>query len=346
MAVRIHEIDVTTQRRALLGLLGENLPDYGGEPHFDWLYLRNPSGKARAWVVEDEGTAAWVGIAAAFPRQLYLEGRQHLCWNLGDFAIRRDYRSLGPAVALQRACLAAVGQEDAPLAYDHPHSTMMPVYRRLGIPSTGPVVRYAKPLRVDDKLRAITKLQPVGRGVARLGNLLLKAADLGRRRSAAGTTVTEVEEIDARFDQLDQRIGPSFPVVGCRNAAYLRWRYLECPDPTYEIVTAEQDGTLRGYAVFRRHGKTGRIVDLYAEPDPVVADGLVGRIVEIMRERGVATLSMPTLPDSVLATLLERWGFRPRESAQFVVTTAVGGRWDGVVNQARNWFLTHGDRDV
>ena len=94
MAVRVHEVDVAAERGTLLDLLESNLSDYGGPPHFDWLYLGNPWGKARAWIAEDERTGDPVGVAAAFPRRLHLKGREQLCWNLGDFAIRAGHRHL------------------------------------------------------------------------------------------------------------------------------------------------------------------------------------------------------------------------------------------------------------
>ena len=87
--------------------IAASLPRHGGQAHWDWLYVHNPDGPARAWLAEDDGGEA-VGVAAAFPRRVWIEGREHTCWNLGDFAIRPDHRSLGPAVRLQRAAVAAV----------------------------------------------------------------------------------------------------------------------------------------------------------------------------------------------------------------------------------------------
>jgi hypothetical protein len=345
VTVEIHEVDVTRVRDEWLDLLRDNLPDHGGRSHFDWLYLRNPSGRARAWLAQDAAGTP-IGFAAAFPRQAWLVDRRCTCWNLGDFAIRREFRSLGPAVALQRACLQPVMEGDVPFAYDHPHGTMLPVYRWLGIPQTAPVVRYAKPLRVDSRVRSIVPLELVGQGVARLGNLLLSVADLGRRRRAASAAVRRQTEIDARFDALQGRAARPSPIMGSRDADYLRWRYLEHPDQCYEILVATEGDELRGYAVFRRDGATGTIADLYAEPDPAVADGLLAQLVEVSRRSGLSTLSLSTLEHGPLVSALRRWGFRPRESSSFVVATARGGPWDGTVNDARNWFLTQGDRDV
>ena len=51
-----------------------------------------------------------IGVAAAFPRRFYFRGEAVRGYVLGDFCIDPAHRSLGLALALQRACLERLVQ--------------------------------------------------------------------------------------------------------------------------------------------------------------------------------------------------------------------------------------------
>ena len=62
--MKVREADLREDRQVMLDLLHESLPQHGGADHFDWLYLRNPAGEARAWLAEDQ-VGEPIGVAAA-----------------------------------------------------------------------------------------------------------------------------------------------------------------------------------------------------------------------------------------------------------------------------------------
>src|SRR6266403_2361769 len=146
-SIRSANLDV--DRQLLADLLCNNLSPNAVGQRFDWLYLRNPHGSARAWIAIDENTGKGVGAAAAFPRRLSIAGSSRAGYVLGDFCIDRQYRSLGLALQLQRTCLEQVGSEGPASSYDFPSDRMMAIYRRMQIGPIGHVVRWSKPLRVD-----------------------------------------------------------------------------------------------------------------------------------------------------------------------------------------------------
>ena len=70
-------------------------------------FIRNgPHGEARAWLAIDGDQETVIGVAAAFPRRFYAKRQTKSlpgCWVIFVFTLQ--YRSLGPALQLQRACL-------------------------------------------------------------------------------------------------------------------------------------------------------------------------------------------------------------------------------------------------
>jgi GNAT superfamily N-acetyltransferase len=349
LAIRTREIDVETERDTIVEFLSEHLSGHGGAAHFDWLYLANPDGRARAWLAVADKADEAVGVAAAFPRRVRIGGQEMLCWNLGDFAIKPEYRSLGPAVILQRACLETVLDGTVPFAYDHPSCNMMAIYKRMGISETGRVIRFVKLLRVDEKVVKFLKYSVVASGVSEIGNVVLSIVDQGllvRRRHGAGALEGR---FDDRFGKLERMRAREFQVVGARNEAYLNWRYLDNPLHEHEILTMEAGSQLLGYVIIRHEENNATLLDLCAEKiekNATVVDGLVAGVIETLRSKGTLALNAPLLENNPLVPSLKRWGFKARESYPFVVSAPCPGELSETVRDARNWFLTAGDRDV
>lgn len=346
MSVVVREIDVRSERSTLAPFLAEHLALHRNPSHYDWLYLGNPWGVARAWVAISAESERVVGAAAAFPRKMFVDGEETTCWNLGDFAIHPEYRSLGPAVTLQRRCLEEVTAGRVAFAYDHPSCGMMAVYRWLRIEKTGDVARYTRPLRVDAQVEKLLPKGMVSRGISGVGNVLLS---LTRPRLSAESTL-EVAQLDTRFDAelagIAKNLGTRHSVVGARTEAYLNWRFLDNPHADHDVVTVSERGVPHAYAVVRWTGDLATIVDLAYDGRSSVMEAALAGSVELARQRDARTLNLPTLESNAFAEKLESLGFRRRESRVFVVTTRSGGSLDGRVNRAASWYLLDGDRDA
>src|SRR5689334_2271319 len=109
MKLSVRPADLYSDRDALIDLMLRYLTPMSDGPRYDWLYCRNPDGPARVWVMVDELDGNMVGSAAAIPRQMYVGKQRMLGCVLMDFWIHPEYRSVGPAVQLQRACMESIG---------------------------------------------------------------------------------------------------------------------------------------------------------------------------------------------------------------------------------------------
>lgn len=342
----IRDADVHAEQEAILDVLRDGDLPHATPEHYEWLYLRNPDGPARAWVVTDDRSGKIIGAAAAFPRRLHVQGRTVLGWNLGDFCIRKDHRALGPALALQRACVAPVLSGEVGIAYDHPSDVMVAIYRRMKLGTDTPVTRFARLLRVDEKVRSVLPDGWIARTVSGVANAALRVAARGRRRESPGPAEVLGGRFDERADTLDTAIAGDVAISGVRDSRYLNWRYLDHPSLPFEATVIERDGRLLGYAVFRVHGTTAVVADLNSGGDRTVDDALIGHVEESLRRRRVGTLSVPAIPGTARAEWLQACGFSARESTPMVVVTAPGGELERVANDSKNWFYSDGDRDV
>ncbi len=345
MDITIRQADLESDRELIINTLFRYLTPLSDGRRFDWLYRNNPHGQTRVWIATDIVNDITVGVASAFPRRMYLGGREELGWVLGDFCIKNQYRTLGPALQLQRACLAELDSSAIPFCYDFPSASMMAVYKRLRVNPFGQMLRLAKLLRVDRKVREIVKIPAVAHGLSAAGNILLGLWDDGPRDSGTLTMSLHGGECGEEFSVLDREVSGRYGVCIQRSTEYLNWRYRANPLCRYELLTARRDGTLLAYAVFTSAGEDASLVDLFGVEDPTVISDVVNTVVVLLRDRGVVTVSAPMLETHPWIPLLHRLGFRARETSPVVVYVSPGSQSKRSIIEGENWFLMHGDRD-
>lgn len=342
MIPAVRAAGLASDREQVIGLLQANLPYRTHSRYFDWSYRKNPEGEALIWVAIDPETNGLAGAAAAFPRRLYCCGTEARGYVLSDFCVDSRYRSLGVALALQRACLAGVSA-NASHAFDFPSGTMLAVYKRLGIETNQTMIRYAKPLRADRKVARWMSAGAVAQGVSAVANAGLRLRDLGRPPRGAWEIGPESGPWDAEFTEAARQWDTGSDIRVARTAAYLNWRYREHPERTYEMLTARQGGRLCGYLVWQAQGENGVIDDLMSR-DGDVRDALLAHAAELARGRGLQTLSAPWLSAHPGRHGLESRGFCARESGPVVLMTLpVEKKSSG--KDAAAWYVTAGDQD-
>jgi hypothetical protein len=316
----------------MLALLVEHFADWNNERKFDWLYVDNPMGTPRTWLLECGKEI--VGISSAFPRRLRVERRFLNAWVLGDFCVSKEHRSLGPAMKLQRAVCESVDRGDADLWYDFPSRSMSAIYGRMGLKPRGELLRLVYPLRVD---RLVEKKVPAGfvaSGLKEIGNKVLASRDAVRRRDDS----VEVEIREGDFEA-DIASGVKGGVTLERTADYLDWRYRRDPRGAATILSARRDGN-EGFVAFRRAGEDVTILDAFGDCSEHVLRELVLEVIEIARKESAVSVQVGVSDAHPWKRFFKDLGFHARDAAPFVVYAR-----PGVLDPGTPWFLMSGDRD-
>ena len=149
MGIVIREADLIKERETILGALNENRKREVGFNRYNWLYLDNPFGQAKAWLAVCDQTGDIAGVTAVFPRLMDVAGQAVMCWNCGDFSINKKFRTLGAAVKLRSEATKNVNKGVIPFLYAHPNDRMKAVHLRVGHTCLGEMVRYARVLQID-----------------------------------------------------------------------------------------------------------------------------------------------------------------------------------------------------
>ena len=344
MSFAIRPARLAQDKELMFRVLERNLPDLDHRSRFEWAYLNNPAGPAWSWLALERSTEHVIAVASVFPKILWIAGEPMKCGQVGDFAVESKYRSLGPALALQRATLALVDDGTIALCYDcPPHERGMAPFRRLGLDVTCRLGHFTQLLIASPW---IARRFHVGAQSARL--LALVPNQLLRLRrfflSRARVEVTDFEErFGHDFSRLDERLVHPRMIRTRRSATELNWKYRDDPLRRYKTLVAHERGALLGFLVYETNHERATICDLLAI-SPEVAMTLLCRALNEFDLIGLeaVTLVVPeTGPQSVLA---RRAGFSFRGNVEHVV--AYGPRTAGGDGRDRgrlDWFMCWGD---
>jgi hypothetical protein len=344
MAFQVRPAQIDGEKAALTGFLSTYLSPNATDERYEWLYCNNPEGPARVWVACETDTGMIVGVSAAFPRRIHYRGKEVRGYVLGDFCIHPDYRSLGPAVALQRNSLEGISREGAGFVFDFPSAAMLAIYKRLQIEPQESAIRFAKPLRADRQIEKRFASKAAGRVLAVATNAALRLRDVGLGRSSTWAIKEETVPCGEEFTIATRRWIPRMGICAERTAEYLNWRFLQHPQRRYQFLTARKGGRLGGYLIYQWAGEDGTVVDLLGEDDEV-CKALLIETIAIMRGCGVSTLSAPFLGSHAGRKILEDCGFQPRESTPVVVFSLPRAPNSQGDHGADHWYLMHGDRE-
>jgi hypothetical protein len=176
-----------------------------------------------------------------------------------------------------------------------------------------------------------------------VGNIFL-SWNLGESFNSSLIIASHQGSCGEEFSILANRIKGQQGICVAHSAEYLNWRYLDNPLHRYEIFTARHDGSLWGYAVFMHDGADAILVDLFGMQEPSIHDALVYHVIGLSSKRGVQTLSTVLAEAHPYRTLLERRGFRVRETSPLLIHYTCGKTAGEQGNDAKLLFM-HGDRD-
>jgi hypothetical protein len=345
MNISVRPADLDADRDLIVKTLRRHLTPLSDHARFDWLYRYNPYGPARAWIALDTDDQTVVGVASAFPRRFYMRRGEEIGWVLGDFCVNNQYRSLGPALQLQRVCLEEVGSGASGFCYDFPSLRMMAIYKRLSVTPYGHLVRLTKLLRVDRKIKEIIKPPVLAHWVSLVGNSLLEfQLDRLKKKNAKLNVAIHAGDCAEEFSALARRIGDQYGACVQRSAEYLNWRYLNNPLTQYEVLTARMHEALVAYVVFTQAGEDGLVMDLFGIDDPIILRCIVNHVIVILWQRGVTAVNVALLESHPWVKILKSLGFKARESLPIIIYGPASAIQPNTTAGVQ-WFLMQGDRD-
>ena len=317
-----------------------------------WLYEQNPAGPCAFWLAEDRPGSRVVALRPVFPWRLSVGGRAIQSAQAGDAMTHPSYRGQGLFSALVKSAWTELREANVPFGFSFSNPGSLSVYRKIVVGS-GPragthVVLQFRRMVYPLSLRLARERFPAPSALVDRLDVAYRAFRRHRWTPAGGFTPFEVERFDEEFDDLWARVSSQYGVLTVRDSKYLNWRFVDSPSGRYEVIGLRRHGRLAGYVAFELDGcGTGSIADLFAVPDPQILITLLSLSLTAMLAAGCLRASLWTAAESMLFSIVRRFGFVPREdSFPMAVHVFHDGPEAALALDGRQWLAWFGDRDV
>ena len=318
-------------------------------PHalYDWLYVRNPFGTARVWIVVEKTTQQVLKTGAFYPWPIW-RGSEPLMGSLsGDAATLPEW---------QRKGLSRVRRI---VRRSHPWSGKI---ASIAGPNQGSIIVSRKAGEGNSILGALTGGVAILRGgpvlekaglpswlaspAGALANGLFsswRSVALRKASSAAGRVET-VGRFTTDYDDVTERT-MAFPAYWSpHNAEFLNWRYLDHPTEQYVGFALVENERPVAYSVLRIDGSEATLSEFAADTLP--GDGavkLLDATLQAAREAGCAYVTFFGTPVWRHWGLFRRAGLLPYKTKNYLDATYKVDEKNS--QKIENWQLTPGDRD-
>jgi len=319
-----------------------------GVRYWRWKYFENPCGEPTMFVALDG--ARIIGETGGIACNVMVDGRDSRGVQMVDIVVLPEYQKGGPFFKLAKLVRQTEQAEGALLSYAISIKKTYKISTRiLKFRGVSPIKRFIKVLDPSPYLRK--KMGPMGGLVGGVGKLGLSVLRPGRLTEDKGLRVVEIKGFDERFDDLWERVGPSYNIAVVRSSEYLEWRYTRCPIKDYNIFAAVAGERLDGYVIcafYMEEGiKKGRIVDIFVEKGNKGSAGLlINRAVDYFREEGCALAVTWGLEGSWLSPLLQKASFAVKDTPHDLITRVENDVMDiDYLRDVQNWHFNMGDSD-
>ena len=268
------------------------------EAFWRWKHEQNPFGRSPAMVADADGTIVSLRV---FLRWRWRCGEQTLAAvRPVDTATHPGWRRRGLFERLTRELLQAMQAEGVAFVFNTPNDASGRGYQKLGWRIVGRPTIWVRPVRPVRVLSALAR-RDERKGPAEALQPFLRAS----------TDMLGSPDLGAFLRNAER---PGNRLVSDADAAYLAWRYRDCPGLVYGAA-GTFDRTSGALVIFRRAMRQGlrelRICDLFcAEATPSRAK-MRQVIRSLLSEQDVDLATARAVPGTGQAAVLLRCGFLP-----------------------------------
>lgn len=302
-------VDPHKYRKDIIDLWKNNLPGTPKE-RFEWMF-DNPDGPSKWYLAFKGGGNRAVGSLSIMPKKVIIKDKMYMAGIVGDFMVNETHRAYGPALQL----MSIITQEYCKLGFDflytYSNDDSEKVMLRAGFKKAGDIGRFAKPIRVHNKIVKYCN--------STLSNLISPIIDysimlFSKETYHIGNIVQQKNgPINSEIDKLFSGIRNFLPIICERNAKYLKWKYYSNPQYSFNLIKyyTQSGNNLIGYIIFNIQNNIVNIYDFIAT-DKSKLEVIFACFLKYTRREGYDSVNMKISHNNILNVLVKRYGFYDR----------------------------------
>lgn len=329
-------------RKLVLEVMGPTAATPVTEQFWAWKHDQNPFGSSYGLCAMQHNRMLSLRVLMQWSFEA-TDGSRIRAGRAVDTVTRPSCQRMGLFSSLTKQALGDLGTAGVHVIFNTPNSKSLPGYLGMGWKDLGKVPLFISALRPRRILRGI--LFPPKAGTPEMAALApFFADDVPAWSEFRAGHVGAVSVLVASMERNRPRTGYRTP----RSMEYLDWRYGGHPSVTYRVVTLEENGALRGFAVLRpnvRHGLLEAVLCelFFMDADPAAGRRLIRRVRQSTRaDYLIAHFSEASVERSLLRAPAF-WRI-PRKGITLAVRLLNETCTDPLTPE--NWDLTLGDLEI
>jgi len=321
------------------------------EAFWRWKYELNPAGEQLMAVAVKPETGQVVGQVGTNPTYMAFEGEKILGTQTCDIAIRAEYQKGGPFFKLHDLANEMLHERGIQLMFGFSISKTLKISTRaLNFKNVFHILRLVRVLNPTPFIERKVAFSGAASVLGKISGKLLYMVKPARVRPPEGSRVLDISSFDERFDRLMETVASTNRIMVYKDAAYLNWRYFQCPLYTYRIFALEKDGGIAGFTVVsiqQENIRRAYVLELIAAPgETEVLEVLLNKAVQYCYEEKADTVTSWTQKHSPLWNIQQRHGFKVKETDHNLITRPYFlSEVKTDVTDALSWDISMGDSD-
>lgn len=315
-------------------------------------YFHNPFGDALIELAVDPENEVLAGQYVVQPKRFRCFGKETPCVLSFNTLTREAYRGQKIFIKLAERTYNRAADEGYAFVYGCPNQNSYPGFmKKLSFKDIHHFPLYARPLNLNHMVKE-RKRSGVLAAIATLFQVFFpnNAKDSG---GIEALTEKNVSLMDGFWDKIKDK----YPIMGVRDAEYIKYRYLNVPRRIYYPYVAIENGQIVAFAVGRirevAEFETGMIADfLFVPGHEAEAKKLIKVLVKRMKDEGASLAACVILAHTEETKVLKKCGFYHVPDKLLPQPTPLIFRLldktkdETKLSDIKNWFFTTGDYDV
>ena len=315
-------------------------------------YFRNPAGDALIELAVDPENEMLAGQYVVQPQKFRYFGENTSCVLSFNTLTREAYRGQKIFVKLAERTYERAAAEGFAFVYGCPNQNSYPGFmKRLAFKDIHHFPLYARPLNLNHMVKE------------RIKNKVLAAIATPFQAFFPNNGADEqgIESLSEKncklMDDFWDRVKDKYPIMGVRDADYIRYRYLNVPRRIYYPYVAIKDGKVVAFAVGRIREvagfEAGMIADFLFLPGyEAQAKKVIKVLTKRMKNEGASLAGCIILAHTEEAKVLKQCGFYRipdkmlPQPTPLIVRLLDKSKDEAKLSDINNWFFTTGDYDV
>ncbi len=313
----VQEACVDSDKNDILKLWHESFPKTRYFEHkYNWLYKKNIYKNSQLYVLIHGKSQQRVGIQGISARCFEFHGEVISTGLVGDFAVSKDHRTLGPGLKLLKSTMTAA-LSDNDFIYSFPNTKAVPVVKRSGYKLHKNINRYVKIIKSFHYLEQILP-KVVSLFLAPLIDGSIYIVD-GMRFTFYRNSINYEfrKDMNVAINDLWDKAGyKNNCLLQRRNKNYIDWREKECTSAKVNYFIIKKNGGIVGYIAYILDNKlkTILIVDFFALDQEKYTRILFSMFVFNVRRNNIVSISVEYTGTECIDSSVRSTGFRLRDS--------------------------------